>query len=109
MYGWFGADYTVNLGLVDHRQCEYCKSIQPFHLFLRYHTAGLWGLFNYVEDQKYFMVCMTCRGAHEAVKSGVEKQFERHPIPFMRRHGFYLLAATLGLALFLYFVVFHGS
>jgi len=94
MLGWIvwgsGGD-SVDLGVVDHRHCDTCERVRPFKTLLQYRYAHIYWVFSWVTEKKYVLVCDVCHRGWELKAKEIEKNFSKHPIPFMKRYGWTFL------------------
>lgn len=90
MIVWGSGGGGGDLGVVETKRCQTCDNERPFKLMLQYrywHVYNLRGL----TSKKYLMVCDVCHYGRELDAAGVERNFEKHPIPFMTRNGWMFL------------------
>ena len=98
---------TANLGAVNHRHCETCEREREYSLFLQYRYWGLYWIFNFITNKKYWLLCEICNRGWELHSSEVEKHLKASAIPFMHRFGLALLVG--GLATLMIFSNFLGT
>jgi len=83
---------VLKLGTVESRVCKTCEKERPFNMLLQYRYWGLYWVFNFVTQRKYFLACDTCQRGWELDERKAEASLKTPPpIPFMRRFGLLLL------------------
>ena len=95
MIVWGSGGDTANLGAINHRHCETCEKQRPYSLFLQYRFWGLYWVFNFITQKKYWLLCEICTRGWELHSSEVEKHLAEPAIPFMRRYGLAMLVGSI--------------
>ena len=90
---WGSRSESLDLGVVDHRYCNTCRGIRPFKIILQYRYFHIYWIFGWIMSKEYVLACDFCYKGWILKPSEVEKNFFRHPIPFMRRYGLLFLGA----------------
>ena len=90
---WGSRSESLDLGVVDHRYCNTCRGIRPFKIILQYRYFHICWIFGWIMSKEYVLACDFCYKGWILKPSEVEKNFFRHPIPFMRRYGLLFLGA----------------
>ena len=101
MIVWGSAGDVLNLGPRESKECATCERSRPFDLMLQYRYGGLYWVFNFVMERKYMLLCSVCGRGWALDQRQIEKEVGAVPIPFMRRYGLAMLAATVCLVGFL--------
>jgi hypothetical protein len=88
---WGSGGDSVELGIVEHRDCEVCENERPFKLLLQYRYAHLYWVFCWITMRKYLLLCDVCYRGWELNTAEIEKTLSKDHIPFIRRWGWTFL------------------
>jgi hypothetical protein len=92
---WGKGGAEKDLGFFEHHACPACANKErPFKLLLQYRYAHNYWL-RWVTLKQYRMACEVCQQGWELKAADVEPRLTKHPIPFMTRYGWTILAAFL--------------
>lgn len=91
MIVWGSGGDIINFGTLKTQYCSICEQERPFHLILQYKYWGLYWIFNFVTEKRYFLLCEVCQRGWELDSNKVEKTLKSVPIPFMRQYGLFVL------------------
>jgi hypothetical protein len=97
MIVWRSGGDTINLGTLETGYCKVCERERPFNLILQYRYWGLYWIFNFIAEKKYMLLCDVCQRGWELESREVENELKSVPIPFMRRYGFLVFIAIIGI------------
>ncbi|MBC8393271.1 MAG: hypothetical protein H8E17_11985 [Deltaproteobacteria bacterium] len=88
---WGSRPVTKNLGEVVKRYCEVCGKKGTARLYLKYKEQHFWFIYGAISEKRYLILCDLCKQGWVANPKTIEKRFDKHPIPFMRRNGCLIL------------------
>jgi hypothetical protein len=81
------------------RDCPVCQSAQRFDLTVSYRYAHIWYAFSWVTSRQYQAVCSRCHNGVVLTKQEFQSRVSKDPIPAMRRRGWLLIPAIVGLVI----------
>lgn len=81
------------------RDCPVCQSAQRFDLTVSYRYAHIWYAFSWVTSRQYMAVCSRCHNGVALSKQEFQSRVSKDPIPAMRRRGWLLVPAIVGVVL----------
>ncbi|MDR3445299.1 MULTISPECIES: cell envelope integrity protein TolA [unclassified Dyella] len=81
------------------RDCPVCQSAQRFDLTVSYRYAHIWYAFSWVTSRRYQAVCSRCHNGVALTKQEFQSRVSKDPIPVMRRRGWLLIPALVGLVI----------
>jgi TonB C terminal len=81
------------------RHCPVCQSAQRFDLTVSYRYAHIWYAFSWVTSRQYQAVCSRCHNGVALTKQEFQSRVSKDPIPAMRRRGWLLIPAIVGLVI----------
>nr|WP_199045484.1 cell envelope integrity protein TolA [Dyella sp. ASV24] len=81
------------------RDCPVCQSAQRFDLTVSYRYAHIWYAFSWVTSRQYQAVCSRCHNGVALTKQEFQSRVSKDPIPAMRRRGWVLIPAIVGLVI----------
>jgi len=87
------------LGDYGPHHCPFCNGLEHFHYEVRYVYFHVLFLFSFILRRKYVLVCNYCMETVPAERSEALQERTSDPIPFIRRKGWVVCLAALGLVL----------
>jgi len=101
---WGTGGNAIDLGVVEHKHCEFCEKERPFKIFVQYRYAHIYWLFSWITQKQYLYLCDICGRGHQLDAKEVEKTLDKNPIPLIRRWGWALLIAPIALLFLIGFI-----
>ena len=92
---WGSGGDSVDLGVVEHRQCEVCERDRPFKILLQYRYAHVYWVFAWITEKRYLLLCDICHRGWNLNAPEVEKTLSKSPIPCMRQWVWVFLASLV--------------
>jgi hypothetical protein len=92
MVVWGTDGRQVDLGVMEHRRCDTCGTVRPFHAMLAYRRFHLYWIFRCVTKRTYSLSCEVCQNGWELARKDVEGARGPSPIPTADRYGLAVLA-----------------